>query len=171
MSKQSLQKRNLRFVGFLAAAIMFVFGVGTNVSAQTTAVDPPTTIEGTEATVPGRVRTPTPEEMQALTQGMEESLSRSTEGLEIVDHPEGYQSVDLQGRFMNLTIAKRKADGTIVKACVSNIEEAKAFLKADATPSAVKSPSAVTPKTVASAGMKKTSVKSTRKTRKASRKG
>ena len=43
-------------------------------------------------------------------------------------HKDGTVSVDLQGRFQNVTMAKRNDDGTVSSACVDTPEAAGAFL-------------------------------------------
>ena len=59
--------------------------------------------------------------------------NKSTEGLAEVRHDDGSVEVDLQGRFRNVVMAKRNADGVVSNACVDTPEAAKSFLKSDAT--------------------------------------
>lgn len=54
--------------------------------------------------------------------------NKATDGLVQEKHPDGAVSVDLQGRFQNVTLAKRNADGTVSTACVDTPETAGAFL-------------------------------------------
>ena len=54
--------------------------------------------------------------------------NKATEGLVQEKHEDGTVSVDLQGRFQNVTLARRNADGTISAACVDTPEAAGAFL-------------------------------------------
>lgn len=88
-------------------------------AGQQAAVDPKT----------GKVRTPTPEELQVLTESLKNN--ESTEGLAPRTLPNGTVAIDLQGRFESSMIAKKEADGTISRACVSNAKQAEAFLKGD----------------------------------------
>lgn len=74
------------------------------------------------------LREPTRDEVEVLLEGMAEYLSTSTEGLQPVRHDNGAVSVDLQGRFQNITIAKIEADGSISQRCVTSKEEARQFL-------------------------------------------
>ena len=78
----------------------------------------------------GKLRQPTPEEAKALAAGVKAMLNRSTEGLKVVHHPNGTQSVDLQGRFQSLAVARANPDGTVSEKCVTNIDEARSFLGA-----------------------------------------
>lgn len=43
-------------------------------------------------------------------------------------HPNGTQSVDLQGRFQSVTLAKINRDGSTSERCVISMREARAFL-------------------------------------------
>lgn len=55
-------------------------------------------------------------------------LSRSTEGLTSRVLPNGAVALDLQGRFMNLSVARRNADGTISMTCVHDPDQAEMHL-------------------------------------------
>lgn len=72
---------------------------------------------------------------QEQSQQMADALegNKSTEGLVEVRHADGTVTVDLQGRFQNVIMAKRNDDGSVSNACVDNPEAAKSFLKSDAT--------------------------------------
>ncbi len=54
--------------------------------------------------------------------------NKATEGLVQEQHEDGTVSIDLQGRFQNVTLAKRNDDGTVSAACVDTPEAARAFL-------------------------------------------
>ena len=54
--------------------------------------------------------------------------NKATEGLVEEKHEDGTVTVDLQGRFQNVTLAKRNEDGTVSTACVDTPEAAGAFL-------------------------------------------
>lgn len=58
-------------------------------------------------------------------------LSRDATGLALVKHPNGAESMDLQGRFMNLEVVKINPDGKVSGQCVSNVEEARRFLTSE----------------------------------------
>jgi hypothetical protein len=79
----------------------------------------------------GQARPLTPEEAARLAEGIKQMLSQSTEGLVVVHHADGSISMDLQGRFQNVLLAKKEDDGTISTACVDNVENAAAFFEID----------------------------------------
>lgn len=54
--------------------------------------------------------------------------NQSTDGLVQVQHADGTVSVDLQGRFQNVTLARKNDDGSVSQACVDNSQAAGAFL-------------------------------------------
>ena len=82
-----------------------------------------------DATKQKGFREPTKEEIRVLLEGMREYMNHSTEGLTPVRHPNGMMSIDLQGRFENVTTAKRNADGTVSLECVETLEAARKFLE------------------------------------------
>jgi hypothetical protein len=79
----------------------------------------------------GGVRPLTPEEAQRMAEGLRQLANQSTDGLQYVTHADGSVSVDLQGRFQNLTLAKRNEQGTVTEACVDNPKAAAVFLEID----------------------------------------
>ena len=75
----------------------------------------------------GQARPLTPEEAQKLADGIKELVNQSDEGLKQVQHPDGSVSVNLEGRFQNVTVAQKNADGTISQSCVNSTETAAQF--------------------------------------------
>ena len=71
--------------------------------------------------------------------------NKSTDGLVEVQHPDGSVSVDLQGRFQDVVIAKKNDDGSVSAACVDNAEAAAAFLNSKETTTTVSSPTGSAP--------------------------
>ena len=74
--------------------------------------------------------------------GMEDLLrmiDRSSEGLEIVQHPDGRESINLRGRFMSLAIARPQPDATQPVSCLVGTE-ALAALEAATRPDPTRSP-------------------------------
>lgn len=69
----------------------------------------------------------TPEEAKRLAEGIKPLVNQSTEGLVQVRHADGSVSMDLQGRFQNVAVAKKEADGTISQSCVDNLASFAAF--------------------------------------------
>src|SRR5919202_1551828 len=62
----------------------------------------------------------TQEQSQQIADALKEN--KSTDGLVEVRHADGTVSVDLQGRFQNVTLARKNDDGSVSEACVDNPE-------------------------------------------------
>ena len=73
----------------------------------------------------------TPEEAEKLAAGLRDKLNQSTEDLVQVRHQDGSVSMDLEGRFQNVTVARINKDGSISQACVDNPGAAGAFFGID----------------------------------------
>ena len=79
----------------------------------------------------GLVRPLTQEEAQRLAAGIKEVVNQSTDGLQQVKQADGSVSMDLQGRFQSVAVAKLDEDGKLVQSCVDNRESAAAFFQID----------------------------------------
>lgn len=79
----------------------------------------------------GQVRPLTQEEAQRLAGAIKQLVNQSTEGLQSVKQADGTESVNLQGRFQNMVVAKRNEDGEVVQSCVDNPEAAAVFFEID----------------------------------------
>ena len=79
----------------------------------------------------GQVRPLTQEEAQRLAAELKQLVNQSTDGLQSVQHADGSVSIDLQGRFQNVAVAKLDEDGKLVQSCVNNLESAAAFFEID----------------------------------------
>lgn len=79
----------------------------------------------------GQVRPLTQEEAQRLAADIKRLVNQSTEGLKSVQHADGTVSMDLQGRFQSMAVAKRNEDGELVESCVDNPEAAAVFFEID----------------------------------------
>ena len=79
----------------------------------------------------GQVPELTPEEAKKLAEGLKPMLNKSSEGLITVQHPDGSMSMDLQGRFQHVTVARVNKDGTVSQSCVDNPQAAAAFFGID----------------------------------------
>lgn len=79
----------------------------------------------------GQIKSLTPEEAQRLAAGLKQMVNQSTEGLEQVHHEDGSVSMDLQGRFQNVTVARVNQDGSVSQSCVDNPQAAGAFFGID----------------------------------------
>ena len=68
----------------------------------------------------------TQEQAQQMADALKDN--QSTDGLVQVQHADGTVSEDLQGRFQNVTLARKNDDGSVSQACVDNSQAAGAFL-------------------------------------------
>ncbi len=75
-------------------------------------------------------RRPDPEMMRA-DERLRQALSRSHEGLEVVELEDGTLVVDLQGRFRHAKAARLNDEGLIEQACVNQMTTLSSFLKKD----------------------------------------
>lgn len=102
-------------IGILLALLAFALYPGGNALAQ-----------GQQQNQPA-AQSLTPEEARKMAEGIRPLVNRSIDGLVQVQRPDGSVSMDLQGRFQNVTVAKKEANGTISKSCVDNADAAAAF--------------------------------------------
>ena len=79
----------------------------------------------------GQVKPLSPEDAKKLADGLKGMLNRSSEGLVEEHHNDGSVSVDLQGRFQNVTVARVNKDGTVTTSCVDNPRAAADFFGID----------------------------------------
>lgn len=79
----------------------------------------------------GRIKELTPEEAQKMAKGLKQLVNKSAEDLDEVHHPDGSVSLNLEGRFQNVTVAKVDEDGNLVTSCVDNPKAAGAFFGID----------------------------------------
>lgn len=79
----------------------------------------------------GQVRPLTQEEAQKLADGIKELVNQSSDGLQSARHADGSVSIDLQGRFQNIAVAKIDEDGKVTQSCIDNRESAAAFFEID----------------------------------------
>lgn len=78
-----------------------------------------------------QIRPLTQEEAEKLAAGIKQLVNKSTDGLVSVKHPDGTVSMNLQGRFQNVVLAKKNEDGAISQACVDTPEAAARFFEID----------------------------------------
>ena len=79
----------------------------------------------------GQIRPLTQEEAQKLADEIKQLVNKSTDGLVSIKRPDGSVSMDLQGRYQNVALAKKNDDGTVSQACVDNPESAAKFFGID----------------------------------------
>jgi hypothetical protein len=79
----------------------------------------------------GQIKELTPEEAQKLAAGLKREINQSTDGLVQVQQPDGSVTMDLDGHFQNVTVARVNEDGTITQGCVDNAQAAGEFFGID----------------------------------------
>ena len=79
----------------------------------------------------GQIKALTPQEAQQLAEGLKGMFNKSTEGLVTVRESDGSLSMDLEGRFQNVTVARTNEDGSVSQSCVDNPEAAAKFFQID----------------------------------------
>lgn len=79
----------------------------------------------------GQVRPLTQEEAKKLADSLKGMLNKSTDGLVEEHHHDGSVSLDLQGRFQHVVVARVNQDGTVSKSCVDNPQAAAKFFGID----------------------------------------
>jgi hypothetical protein len=79
----------------------------------------------------GEVKPLTAQEAQKLANGLAPMLDDSADGLVQVQHADGSVSMNLEGRFQNVTVARINADGVIEQSCVDNPRAAAKFFRID----------------------------------------
>ncbi|MGH9873730.1 MAG: post-PEP-CTERM-1 domain-containing protein [Pyrinomonadaceae bacterium] len=79
----------------------------------------------------GQIRPLTQEEAQRLAAELKQLVNQSTDRLQSVRHADGSVSMDLQGRFQNIAVAKLDEDGKLIQSCIDNPESAAAFFEID----------------------------------------
>jgi hypothetical protein len=79
----------------------------------------------------GQVRPLTQEEAQRMAEGIKQLVNQSTDGLQSVRHANGSVSIDLQGRFQNIAVAKRDEASKLTQSCVDNPKAAAVFFEID----------------------------------------
>jgi len=79
----------------------------------------------------GQIRPLTQGEAQRLADGLKQLANQSTDGLPSVRHADGSASMDLQGRFQNVAVAKLDEGGNLTQSCIDNPEAGAAFFGID----------------------------------------
>jgi hypothetical protein len=104
--------------------------------ADTTSTRPYVTTDGDGELIvldrsTGKGRKIRQDEKERLAAGLKQLINNSSDGLVEVQHSDGSVSMDLQGRFQNVTVAKRETDGSITQSCVNDLDAAAAFFEID----------------------------------------
>lgn len=72
----------------------------------------------------GRLRKPTPAEERKLAEELAKIINDSPEGLKAVTRPDGTVAVDLEERFMNVSIVTKDSDGGFSLDCATSLRDA-----------------------------------------------
>lgn len=91
------------------------------VAGQDVQVDPQT----------GKLKPLTPQEAQALAAGLKKMLNKSAEGLTEVQNADGSTTMDLEGRFRHVVVAREREDGSLSTSCVDNPRQAASAMGID----------------------------------------
>jgi hypothetical protein len=73
----------------------------------------------------------TQDQAQQIAEALKDNTS--SDGLVQVENPDGSVSMDLQGRFQNVILAKKNSDGSLDQTCVDNSASASVFLQSKET--------------------------------------
>ena len=73
----------------------------------------------------------TAQEAEKLANGLAPMLDNSADGLKQVRQADGSVSMDLEGRFKSVTVARINADGTVEQSCVNTPKAAAKFFRID----------------------------------------
>ena len=79
----------------------------------------------------GKLKPLSPEEAKRLAEELKKMLNKSADGLTQVQHDDGSVSMDLEGRFQHVVIARAREDGTVSMSCVDNPRAAASALGID----------------------------------------
>jgi hypothetical protein len=79
----------------------------------------------------GKLKPLTTQETQELAESLKNMVNKSADGLTQVQHEDGSMSMDLEGRFRHVVIAREREDGTLSMSCVDNPQAAAAALGVD----------------------------------------
>ena len=140
---ESRPNRQLPYVIAVCAAFLLVVGAITVISRERARADVRAKVSPDLVTVnvagknlqvdpqTGRIKSLSPQEAQQLAEGLKAMLNRSSEGLASTRHADGSLSLDLKGRFQNVTVARMNDDGSVEQSCVDNPEAAANFFGID----------------------------------------
>lgn len=91
------------------------------VAGQDVQVDPQT----------GKLKPLSAQEAQDLAAGLKKMLNKSADGLTEVQHEDGSTSMELEGRFRSVVVAREREDGSLSVSCVDNPRAAASALGID----------------------------------------
>lgn len=147
-TETSLRSRRFQILGIVAFVVVFAVAA-TAISMQASKGETPSVPQANSQNNSSRnalplrstqdghsltqsqIRPLTQQEAEQMAAGLKELVNQSTEGLKQVHHADGSVSMDLQGRFQSVTLAKKGDDGNVAQSCVDNPQAAAAFLGID----------------------------------------
>ncbi|HXS02610.1 MAG TPA: hypothetical protein VN724_18710 [Pyrinomonadaceae bacterium] len=91
------------------------------VAGQDVQVDPQT----------GKLKPLTQQEAQELAAGLKKMLNKSAEGLTETQNADGSTTMDLEGRFQHVVVAREREDGSLSMSCVDNPKQAASAMGID----------------------------------------
>jgi cytoskeletal protein RodZ len=79
----------------------------------------------------GQMKELTPDQARKLAAGLHQMVNKSTDGLVQAQHADGSVSMELEGRFQNVAVARVNKDGDVTQSCVDSPQTAGAFFGID----------------------------------------
>jgi hypothetical protein len=79
----------------------------------------------------GKLKPLTAVQAQELAAGLKKMVNKSADGLTEVQHEDGSISMDLEGRFRHVVVAREREDGTLSMSCVDTPRKAASALGVD----------------------------------------
>lgn len=79
----------------------------------------------------GQMKELTPDQARKLAAGLHQMVNKSTDGLVQAQHADGSVSMELEGRFQNVAVARVNKDGEVTQSCVDSPQTAGAFFGID----------------------------------------
>jgi hypothetical protein len=79
----------------------------------------------------GQSRPLTPQEAATPAEGIKQLVNPTDEGLVQVRSANGGVSMNLQGHYQNVSVARKEADGSVSQSCVNDLESAASFFEID----------------------------------------
>jgi hypothetical protein len=79
----------------------------------------------------GKLKPLSAQEAQELAEGLKKMVNKSADGLTEVQHEDGSVSMDLNGRYRHVVVAREAEDGSLSMSCVDNPKAAASALGVD----------------------------------------
>ena len=79
----------------------------------------------------GKLKPLTAQQAQELAEGLKKMVNKSPEGLTEVQHEDGSVSMDLEGKYRHVVVAREAEDGSLSMSCVDNPNAAASAIGVD----------------------------------------